>query len=86
MKVLWAAFLWLRFGFGKYAHIFCMKVLWAAFLWLRFGFGKRISAKKELSYKKHMRKMLMKLTTGVNFININVQIFRTNVIFLRTCI
>ncbi len=31
-------------------------------------------------------KMTMKLTpTGVNFINIYVQIFRTNVVFLRTC-
>jgi hypothetical protein len=45
----------------------CMKVLYAAFLLLQFGFV--IFQHKNIGAKAG-RKMLMKLTPGVNFINI----------------
>jgi hypothetical protein len=50
-----------------YATVFCTKVLCAAFLLLHFGF--RIFGDKIL-YKKQAHKTVMKLTPGVNFINI----------------
>jgi len=46
-----------------YAHVFCMKVLCAASL-VTFWLWQRDFGKKKLSYKKLVRKMLMKLTTG----------------------
>jgi hypothetical protein len=53
-----------------YARVFCMKVLFSSY----------ILVKKALSYEKHACKMLMKLTSGVNFIT-----FTRNV-FVRKCI
>ncbi len=44
-------------------------------------FSSYVLALNELSYKKRACKMLMKLTTGVNFINILLAPFRKKVLF-----
>jgi len=55
---------------GSISSTFYVRVFLYKSAWRSFSFGK-----KALSYEKHTHKMLMKLTPGVNFINILLPAF-----------
>jgi len=50
-----------------YASVFRTKANWVSFSLIMFGF---VIFGAKILYKKHARKTLMKLTAGVNFINV----------------
>ncbi len=51
-----------------YEELFCTKVVCKAFLYLKFAFGYLLFWRKKIDGKGDL-KMLVKMTTGVNFMN-----------------